>query len=83
VKPLEFEMKRYEYHRAIEEDFFSKYQVVDTKQHVVKRGDQIWALANKRYEIPVWLLYRANETQNISQLHPGMKLEIPIVRMTN
>ena len=80
VSVEDFESKRVEHHRAIEEDFFESYEVVDSKEHKVRRGDQIWELCYSRYNIPVWLLKRVNPEVDLVTLVAGRKLKIPIVR---
>jgi membrane-bound lytic murein transglycosylase D len=76
----DFETKRLEYHRGIEEDFFSSYRVVDLKQHKVRRGEQIWDLCYGRYNIPMWLLYRLNTSVDFSKQLVGKVLRIPVIR---
>lgn len=74
-----FEEKRYEYHKELEEDFFSVYRISGENIYMVKKGDNIWALCKKTFEIPFWLIQKYNTGQDFNALQPDDKLRIPIV----
>ena len=44
--PEEFEAKRQEYHKAIQEDFFGNYQVENVVVRKLKRGETLWEICN-------------------------------------
>ncbi len=75
----EFETKRYEYHKEMEEDFFSVYRISGVNVYAVNAGDNIWSLCVKEFEIPFWLMRKYNTAQNLNALQPGDKLRVPIV----
>lgn len=74
-----FLQRRTEYHKAIEEDFLSGFEISGTTEHTVRRGDSIWELSHKKYRVPTWLIRRYNPDQNLTGLLPGTKLRIPVV----
>ncbi len=83
VSASDFEEKRLEYHRSLEEDFFSNYRVVGTKIHTVRRGENIWYLCNSVFELPYWLVKSYNGDRNLFRLHPGDSIVIPEVESLN
>jgi membrane-bound lytic murein transglycosylase D len=78
----EFEAKRAEYHRQLQEAFFTQFQIKDTATHVIKSGESIWVLAQQRYNIPIWLLRQYNPDLDLGAIRPGAKLVIPLVEPT-
>jgi membrane-bound lytic murein transglycosylase D len=78
----QFEARRMEYHRQLQEAFFTQYRIKDTTTHVVKAGESIWVLAQQRYNIPIWLLRQYNPDLDLGDIRPGTKLVIPIVEAT-
>ena len=79
ITPEDFERRRLQYHRSIQEEFFAAYEVIGTDHHLLRRGDTIWFLAARRYEIPVWLLRQYNPTLDFGALHAGTNMVIPRV----
>jgi membrane-bound lytic murein transglycosylase D len=79
VTPEVFEQRRLEYHRSLQEEFFSAYSVTGTTTHVMRRGDSLWYLANREYEIPLWLLRLYNPDLDFGSLQAGTPLVIPVV----
>jgi membrane-bound lytic murein transglycosylase D len=71
-----FEVNRLQYHMAIEEDFFARYDVVDFDQRRVKSGDNLWKLSAEA-KVPMWLIKKFNRKVNFNSLHPGHNLWIP------
>jgi membrane-bound lytic murein transglycosylase D len=78
----QFEARRMEYHRQLQEAFFTQFRIKDTTTHVVKSGESIWVLAQQRYNIPIWLLRQYNPDLDLGDIRPGTKLVIPIVEPT-
>ena len=77
--PATFLERRMEYHKGIEEDFFSAYRVTGTIEHELRRGDSLWQLSRKSYRVPSWLIHRYNPTTDLNSLTPGETLVIPVV----
>ena len=79
VPKEEFEQKRIEFHKSIEEDFFETYEVIGTRIHELKRGQNLWYCSNK-YHVPLWILKRYNKSLETESFSVGKKVMIPIVR---
>lgn len=82
VTPDQFEARRLEYHRALQEAFFTQFRIQGTSDHVIKRGESVWVLAQQRYNIPIWLLRQYNPDLDLGSLQPGARLVIPLVEAT-
>jgi membrane-bound lytic murein transglycosylase D len=78
----QFESKRAEYHRQLQEAFFTQFRIKDTASHVIKSGESVWVLAQQRYNVPIWLLRQYNPDLDMGSLRPGTTLVIPIVEST-
>ncbi len=79
VSPQEFMRRRYEYLKSIEEDFFSSYRVENVTVHRVKRGQNIWFITRRLYDVPLWLVAKYNPNIDLQNLHPGDEITIPVV----
>ncbi|MEX2209027.1 MAG: LysM peptidoglycan-binding domain-containing protein [Myxococcota bacterium] len=79
VSPEEFQQRRLEYHKGIEEDFFGSYRVSSTLEHTLRPGETLWVLSHKKYAVPTWLIRRYNPDVDLGKLVPGVVLVIPIV----
>lgn len=73
----EFHRRRTEYHRGIQEDFFTRFHISGELAHAVKSGENIWHLCSRLYTVPYWLLERYNPNKNLMQLHPGDVIIVP------
>ena len=78
----QFEAKRAEYHRQLQEAFFTQFRIKGTDTHVIRSGESIWVLAQQRYNIPIWLLRQYNPDLDVGAVKPGTKLVIPVVEPT-
>ena len=78
----QFEAKRQDYHRQLQEAFFAQFRITGNETHVVKSGESIWLLAQQRYNIPIWLLRQYNPDVDFGAVRPGTKLVIPLVEST-
>ena len=77
--PEEFERKRQEYHKAIQEDFFGNYQVEKVVTRKLKKGETLWEICNNVYSIPFWLLSNYNPDADINTVSVGASINIPIL----
>ena len=75
----EFEAKRQEYHKAIQEDFFGNYQVEKVVARKLKRGETLWEICNNVYSIPFWLLSNYNPEKDINKISAGESINIPVL----
>ncbi|MDX1488594.1 MAG: LysM peptidoglycan-binding domain-containing protein, partial [Acidiferrobacterales bacterium] len=72
-----FEQRRLAYHRALQETFFTQYRISDTHEHVVQRGELVWILSQRRYNVPLWLLRQYNPDLDLNAVLPGITITIP------
>jgi len=72
-----FVARRLAHHRALQEDFFRRYRVSDTTPHTLRSGESVWVLAQRRYNVPVWLLRQYNPDLDLSRVNPGMRVLFP------
>ncbi len=79
VSPEAFERRRLEYHRTLQEEFYGSYKVTGTEVHTMRRGETLWYLARRKYELPMWLLRHYNPDADLAGLAPGDRLVIPRV----
>jgi len=75
----EFELKRFEYHQELAEDFFASYRIEKVWTYSIKKGDNIWTLSRQEFEVPVWLIKQYNGEVDFGALIPSQKLLIPVV----
>jgi membrane-bound lytic murein transglycosylase D len=75
----EFHRRRLEFHRASQEDFFSNFRVDSTKSYTVRKGDTIWYLCNRVFDVPYWLLFRYNKGADLLSLQPGQTIVYPML----
>ncbi len=77
VTQQNFNQRRLEFHRAIEEDFFNSFRIDGINIHRIKSGENIWYLCNDIYNVPYWLLIKYNPDRDLQNLNTGDKLIIP------
>lgn len=82
VTPDQFEARRQEYHKQLQETFFTQFRITGNAPHVIKPGESVWVLAQQRYNVPIWLLRQYNPDLDLGSLKPGAKLVIPTVEPT-
>jgi len=80
ISKEQFEETRFEYHKKIQEDFFSFYEIESVQLYQLKKGDNVWALCNDIFEIPVWLLKLYNPKIDFNDLRWSQKLVIPVIK---
>jgi hypothetical protein len=80
ISKEQFEETRLEYHKKIQEDFFSFYDIETVQLYRLQKGDNVWTLCNDRFEMPVWLLKKYNPTVDFSDLRWAQKLVIPVIK---
>jgi len=77
VTPEQFEEQRKEYHRALQEQFFTEFQIAGSEKHVIRRGDSLWTLSKRKYKVPIWLLRQYNPDLSINNVKPGTEVTFP------
>ena len=79
VHPGNFEEKRQEYHKGIQEDFFNNYEISKLAIRSVEKGETLWEICNEIYTIPLWLLSSYNADKDINSLSVGEPIVIPVI----
>jgi hypothetical protein len=79
ISSREFHRRRLEYHRSIQEDFYSGYRVEGVQSYRIKQGDSVWYLTHHVFEIPAWLLQKYNQQRELGQLYPGDTIQVPVI----
>lgn len=74
-----FEERRLAYHQDLQERFFRKYRIRDAVAHRVRRGESVWLLARRDYDVPVWLLRQYNPDLQLDRVRPGMSIQFPVL----
>lgn len=80
VSTAMFETRRRGYHQQLQEVFFTQYRIVGSDTHVMKKGESIWVLSQKTYNVPIWLLRQYNPDLDLADVRPGIKLVIPRIQ---
>ncbi|MCP4000628.1 MAG: LysM peptidoglycan-binding domain-containing protein [Gammaproteobacteria bacterium] len=83
VSAEEFSYRRIAHHRDMQEAFFMKYRVVDTTEHKLKRGESVWVLTHREYNVPVWLVRQYNPDLDFGQVQPGTRIIFPRVEQVD
>jgi membrane-bound lytic murein transglycosylase D len=79
VTPEEFERRRLEHHRTLQSEYFAAFEVTGTETHVLRRGESLWYLAERKYRIPIWLLRQYNPELDFANLPAGGAMLVPLV----
>jgi membrane-bound lytic murein transglycosylase D len=77
-----FEQRRREYHQRLQEEFFAANRIVGTEVHVVRRGESLWAIAQKYQNVPIWLLRQYNPDVDFGDVRPRTQLVMPRIVST-
>jgi membrane-bound lytic murein transglycosylase D len=78
--PEEFERRRLEYHRGIQEEFFEEWEISGTETHRMRRGDSLWVLSHRRFNVPLWLLRQYNPDIDFEAPAAGSQITVPLLR---
>jgi membrane-bound lytic murein transglycosylase D len=76
----DFEQRRLAYHRALQDEFFTQFRIAGTETHTVRRGDSLWILSQRTYDVPIWLLRQYNPNLDFNTVLPGTAVTIPLVQ---
>ncbi|GMQ90262.1 MAG: hypothetical protein BMS9Abin10_0619 [Gammaproteobacteria bacterium] len=72
-----FERQRLAYHASLQEAFFEQFQIAGTTVHVMRRGESLWLLSQRKYDVPIWLIRQFNPDLHFETLLPGTEVTIP------
>jgi membrane-bound lytic murein transglycosylase D len=74
-----FEDRRVAYHRAQQDGFFRENVITGVTEHVISRGESIWVLALRDYDVPVWLFRQYNPEIDLDSVRPGTTVHFPVL----
>ncbi|MDJ0906095.1 MAG: LysM peptidoglycan-binding domain-containing protein [Woeseiaceae bacterium] len=74
-----FEDRRVAYHRAQQDSFFRENVITGVADHVIRRGESIWVLALRDYDVPVWLFRQYNPEVDPHSVRPGTTVQFPVL----
>ena len=82
VSADEFEQRRTDFHRRLQEEFFAGNRIVGTEIHVVRSGESLWVIAQKYNNVPIWLLRQYNPDVDFGDVRPRTQLVMPRIEST-
>ena len=74
-----FESRRIAYHREQQDGFFRENVITGVTEHVIRRGESIWVLALRDYDVPVWLFRQYNPGLDLHAVQPGTTVRFPLL----
>ena len=74
-----FEDRRVDYHRRQQDSFFREHVITGVSEHVIRRGESIWVLALRDYDVPVWLFRQYNPGLDLHNVRPGTTVQFPVL----
>ena len=74
-----FEQRRIAYHRLQQDRFFRRHVITDVVEHTIRRGESIWVVALRQYDVPLWLFRQYNPGLDLHQVRPGTRVQIPVL----
>ena len=79
VNAESFENLRAAYHKDQQDTFFRNNTITGVTEHVVRRGESVWILALRKYDVPVWLFRQYNPELDLNNVQRGTRLNFPIL----
>ncbi len=74
-----FEERRIAYHRVQQDAFFRQHMITGVTEHTIRRGESVWIIALRRYQVPFWLFRQYNPGVDVHNVRPGTTLQIPVL----
>ena len=74
-----FEDRRIAHHRTLQDGFFREHVITGVTDHVIRRGESIWVLALRDYDVPVWLFRQYNPEVDPHRVQPGTTVHFPVL----
>ena len=72
-----FESRRVDFHRRQQDSFFREHVITGLIEHEIKRGESIWILSLRVYDVPIWLFRQYNPSLDLHTVRPGMTIRFP------
>jgi membrane-bound lytic murein transglycosylase D len=79
VDATEFEKVRSEFHRHQQDMFFRTHTIAGIREHTVRRGESVWILSLRQYDVPIWLFRQYNPELDPHSVRPGTKISFPLL----
>jgi len=79
VNVEDFENRRITYHRGEQDGFFREHIITGVSEHVIERGESIWILSLRTYDVPVWLFRQYNPGLDLHKVRPGITVRFPVL----
>ncbi len=79
VSAEEFEALRTQYHRQQQDTFFRNNTITGITEHEVRRGESVWILSLRQYDVPIWLFRQYNPELDLGSVRPGARLNFPVL----
>ena len=83
VNVQQFELLRTQYHREQQDSFFRSHTITGVTEHVVSRGESVWILSLREYDVPVWLFRQYNPELDLHNVQRGTRLNFPVLAQNN
>ena len=77
-----FENLRVAYHRNQQDSFFRKHIITGVREHTIRRGESVWILSLREYDVPIWLFRQYNPELDLHRITPGVTVRFPILAAT-
>ena len=74
-----FENLRVDYHRKQQDGFFRTHIITGVQEHTIRRGESVWILSLREYEVPVWLFRQYNPGLDLHRIAPGDTVKFPVL----
>jgi membrane-bound lytic murein transglycosylase D len=74
-----FEERRIDYHRRQQDAFFRDHVITGITEHEIARGESIWILSLRQYQVPVWLFRQYNPALELHKIQPGNRVQFPVL----
>jgi len=78
-----FESRRVAYHRAEQDRFFRAHIITGVTEHEIKRGEALWILSLRQYDVPIWLFRQYNPGLDLHKIRPGVTVRFPVLTDVN
>ncbi len=82
VDAATFENLRVAYHRSQQDSFFRKHIITGVREHTIRRGESVWILSLREYDVPIWLFRQYNPGLDLHRITPGITVRFPVLMAT-
>ncbi len=73
-----FESRRIAYHRQLQDAFFREHMITGVAEHTIRRGESVWVLSLRDYDVPIWLFRQYNPGLDPKRVQPGTRIRFPV-----